>query len=229
VYGGNAEIAFTAVGSVRFLLGDRELTTSSGTAGNSPSVTLGPAPLLDSQGVLSVWCEGGAELKLLNFRKQRAGSVLKTYAGNVPHERWLMCQAEDCLESSSGFINKKGGYLNNATVLYGFGKEPSRADWALDVPADGRYALVIRYATTYEPVLAGVEVDGAYPDSCVRIMHLPPTTGWGYEEDHWRDGVLGGGDGGELSLRLSRGRHVVSLVSLRHACNIDWIALVPVE
>lgn len=227
VYGGDAEIAFFGKGGVRFLLGDRELTTCTGTAGDSPSVTLGPAPLLENQGALSVWCAGGADLKRLDFRKQRAGSVLKPYAGSVPRERWLMCQAEDCLESSSGFINKKGGYLDNATVLYGFGKEPSQADWALDVPEDGRYALVIRYATTYEPVLAGLEVDGAYPDSSMRIMRLPPTTGWGYEEDHWRNGVLGGGDGGELSLRLSKGRHIVSLLSLKHAFNIDWLALVP--
>ena len=227
IYRGRASLHMEQGAKVSMSLGTQELLTHTAAKSGLCEVSISPTAILDERASLLVRLKGEATLRTMEFRRFEPSGLLKPYNGDVPAARWLLCQAEDCLESSTGHIQPRGGYLDGATVLYGFGKTPSRAEWDFVVPRDGRYLVLIRHAGSFDPVFAAVTIDGQYPDDALRVLRLPPTAGWGYEETHWNNGVPGGEEGESLAVRLTVGTHRLSLLSVKTAFNLDYVALVP--
>ena len=227
IYRGRVVLDMKAGATLTVTLGKQALQTVAAAEPGKHEASIEPTAVLDERASLVIRLKGGATLLSAEFRRFKPSGVLKTYAGDVSPESWILCQAEDCLASSTGNIQPRGGYLGGATVLHGFGKTPSRAEWDLEVPRDGRHLVLVRHAGTFDPVFAGVMIDGQYPDDVLRVLRLPPTAGWGYEETHWSNGVPGGEEGEALALRLTAGTRRLSLVSIKNAFNLDYVALVP--
>lgn len=229
IYRGRAVLDMKQGATLTITLGKQTLQTLAAAKPGKHEALIEPIAVLDERASLVVRLKRDATLRSVEFRRFKPSGVLKAYAGDVPPERWILCQAEECLAISTGNIQPRGGYLDGATVLHGFGKTPSRAEWDFAVPKDGRHLVLIRHAGSFDPVFAGVMIDGQYPDDDLRVLRLPPTAGWGYEEAHWSNGVPGGEEGESLAVRLTAGRHRLSLLSIRNAFNLDYVALVPLE
>jgi hypothetical protein len=92
-------------------------------------------------------------------------------------------------------------------------------EWELDVPADGRYELWMRYATACKGTRRSVQIDGALPAPVFADVAIPETGGWSGTEDNWRYLRLG------VPLSLSAGRHRLRMTNLADGLAVDFFML----
>ncbi|MFW6156168.1 MAG: hypothetical protein ACOC7J_02520, partial [Armatimonadota bacterium] len=95
-------------------------------------------------------------------------------------------------------------------------------EWTLDVPEDGRYALVVRYCAMESPQRR-VSVDGER----VEELSFPSTGGFSSGASDWVHEVVRGEDGEPLVLDLSAGEHTVRMENVDgNGMNVDYLLLV---
>jgi rhamnogalacturonan endolyase len=136
-----------------------------------------------------------------------------------------LVQAEAFTEQSGGEVHvrdDKAGTLGKAFSHWD--KAGHTLGWTLNAPKAGRYKLTVRYCT---PVGANraVAVDGKALGTAV----LPSTGGFGEMAFDWEHATLTV-DGAVLVLDLTPGMHRLTLENTdNRGCNLDYLALLPVE
>ena len=99
------------------------------------------------------------------------------------------------------------------------------AEWRIEVPRAGDYALVIRAATVYDDVFRELAIDG----ETVQVTAFGSTGGWCRDTDDWRWFRLVTEDGAPLAIPLTAGEHTLRMDRLASSLNLDEFALVPLK
>ncbi|MFO8082339.1 MAG: hypothetical protein R6V07_18815 [Armatimonadota bacterium] len=95
-------------------------------------------------------------------------------------------------------------------------------EWTLEVPEDGRHALVVRYCAMESP-LRVVSVDGEQ----VGEFSFPSTGGFSSGTSDWVHEVVRGADGQPVLLELSAGEHTVRMQNADgNGMNVDYLLFV---
>jgi len=92
-------------------------------------------------------------------------------------------------------------------------------EWELDVPADGRYELWMRYTTACGKTRRSLHIDGALPNAACADIAIPGTGGWSGTESNWRYLRLG------APLNLSAGKRRLRMTNLAEGLGVDFLVL----
>ena len=132
---------------------------------------------------------------------------------------------------AEAFSGQGGGKMKICNTVNASGKSISYwhqdighwLEWALDVPADGRYELWMRYATACGKTRRSLQIDGALPNPAFADMAIPGTGGWSGTEDNWRYLRLG------VPLGLSVGKRLLRMTNLADGLAVDFFILRAVQ
>ncbi|MGC3962624.1 MAG: carbohydrate-binding protein [Rhodocyclaceae bacterium] len=149
--------------------------------------------------------------------------------------------AADVLIEAESFNAQGGGNVAKVTdrpatsggaALMNFDNEGHWLEWKIDVPADGNYAVSLRYAGGRKwNVFREVQIDGKVPNDAFAKVTLPTTGGFGRAEAEWKDMVIVGADGKAAMVALTKGTHVLRITNLggeggaSGSANLDVIKL----
>ncbi len=145
----------------------------------------------------------------------------------TPDERMVVIQAEDFAEEGVGTV----GVMDDRHATWGTMITKWHADighwvkWDFEVPADGRYRMIFRYATGSEDTRRKVEIDGAVPREAAAEVAFPKSGGYGNHPDDWRYMPLADADGSEIALELSAGEHTLTMTNLQDGLGLDFVVL----
>ena len=139
----------------------------------------------------------------------------------------LRIEAEDYVKESGGMverISRKG--VEKEAIRFWDGENHS-LEWTFDVPENGRYWLVLRYASGLPSGSSRtLKIDSAVPTGLEAGFDLAPTGGWGTDATEWKRAVLAR-NGKPFRISLERGQHTFTLSSpTGGGLNLDWMELV---
>jgi len=137
----------------------------------------------------------------------------------------IRTQAESFVAEGGGEIHVRNDKLASSGLsLSHWDTNGHRLEWELDLPAAGRFFLLLRYAT---PARATRElsVDG----ETVATLGFAPSGGYGSQtEDNWAFVPLTAESGSPTALELTAGRHTIGLQNTDgtglNLDYLDWIA-----
>ncbi|MFP3903441.1 MAG: hypothetical protein ACLFWB_04275 [Armatimonadota bacterium] len=150
------------------------------------------------------------------------------WMNETPDERMVVIQAEDFAEEAAG----SASVMDDRHATWGTMITKWHADighwlrWSFEVPEDGRYRLIFRYATSSENTRRKVEIDGAVPHEVARAVAFPSTGGFGHHPDDWEYMPLADAEGNEIKLQLSAGEHTLTMTNLQDGLGLDFVVLV---
>jgi hypothetical protein len=98
-------------------------------------------------------------------------------------------------------------------------------EWKAEVPATGKYRLILKYCSDSPAPRRELLVDGASPAEACRVIPFERTGGFSTGSDDWRYLTLGG-EAQPVALELSAGEHVFRLANLGDGLALDWLLLV---
>lgn len=102
-------------------------------------------------------------------------------------------------------------------------------EWTFDVPADGKYSLVVRECSSEPVMMRKLTIDGK-PVSVGEAIEFSGTGGYSNQNDDWRAMLVVTPENEPFALRLGKGKHVVRLENIDGvSMNVDWIALTPAK
>ena len=141
------------------------------------------------------------------------------------------------LEAESSFAQRRGqakpythrAFLSNGIGLGSWTELRHELSWALDAPASGTYALVLKGAVwDAAGARRALAVDGRDLNNSVPVL-FACTDGFGATSAEWRHFTVAGPDGQALPLELTAGRHTLTMVNYANGLNLDYLALVPLD
>ena len=94
-------------------------------------------------------------------------------------------------------------------------------EWDLDVPADGKYELWMRYTTDCSGTRRSLLIDGKSPGPAFANIAVPTTGGWCTDLDQWAYMRLG------TALELTAGKHRLRMTNLADGLGVDFFILRP--
>jgi hypothetical protein len=177
----------------------------------------------------------GDHLVKLEVRDDRGLSGAATLPIRVP-PKWVLDLAPEGLVTleAENFSGQTGGQVETTQRVGGVGKIITKWEavmghavtWEVEVPQEGLYSVVLKYCTGSENAVRELKIDGSHPDSVFARIALPYTGGYSTDQDNWRYLRIEGADGKPAPLRLTRGRHQLSMGNLGGGCALDQILLV---
>jgi len=132
----------------------------------------------------------------------------------------IIIEGEDYTGQGGGFVEateKPGASQGMAIRLWD--NAGHWLEWTGNVPEPGEYQVVIRYSTDTETSFREFAMD----DRERYTFHFPSTYGW----ENWSDAVLCDLEGNPLTFDLTEGEHIIYMMNLSSALNVDYIKLVP--
>lgn len=102
------------------------------------------------------------------------------------------------------------------------------AEWQFEIPADGRYQLLVRAASEHPAIDREVLIDGTpfpAPDTTVRMVG---TGGWCRTVDDWGWSQVADSAGQPAAIALTKGTHTLRWTYVGQAQNLDLFVLRPV-
>jgi len=142
--------------------------------------------------------------------------------------RLIVVEAEDFTAQAGGKVQlfERPG-SSGKMLTYWHADLGHTLTWQVEVPTDGDYWVALKYCTGSEKAMRDFKLDGAHPRPELAEFHLPPTGGFSSSEDNWVYLRLGEWTGEPFRVRLSAGRHEVSMTNLGDGCALDQMLLIP--
>ncbi len=146
----------------------------------------------------------------------------------LPEERMIVIQAEDFAEEGGGTV----GIQDDRHATWGTMITKWHADighwvqWAFEVPEDGRYRVIFRYATGSENARRRLTLDGDVPHEAAAEVAFEESGGYGHNPHDWRYLPLQDAEGNEVVLDLTAGEHTIRMTNLGDGLGLDFIVLV---
>lgn len=161
--------------------------------------------------------------------KQNVKSATKTLQlppapGDFGLPQWglvVRTEAETFVKQSGGSVQIRDDKLAaSGKSLSHWNSKGHSVEWNADIPADGDYFLMIRYATP-ENAARVLTVDGQVQP----LLRCPSSGGYGSAAaDNWGFAILKGDDGKPVTLHLPKGAHVVRLENRDGTgLNVDYL------
>ncbi len=99
-------------------------------------------------------------------------------------------------------------------------------EWSFEVPQDGNYRVIFRYATGRDGAQREFTINGEVPHEAAAEIAFPNSGGFGTSPDHWRYLPLQDAGGDDVVLPLSAGEHTIRMTNLGEGLGMDFIVLV---
>ncbi|MGC9318832.1 MAG: hypothetical protein ACP5KN_12445 [Armatimonadota bacterium] len=146
----------------------------------------------------------------------------------LPDERLIVIQAEDFVEQGEGQVEVRDDrHATWGTMLTKWHADVGHwLQGRLQVPQDGRYRLIFRYATGSENARRRIEIDGEPPHGAAEEFAFPHTGGYGTNPADWQYRPLQDAEGNEVAVPLSAGEHTIRMTNLGDGLGLDFISLV---
>lgn len=164
--------------------------------------------------------KGRVRAELVTATRVLRGEAPVQGAGR-PAARGIMIEAEDFSAEGGGQVHKRSDKKNvHGLAISHWDDKGHFLEWTVDVPANGRYLLAVRYCTPYE-VRRSLQVGRREPAQVV----FPTTGGFGSDRHDWTEVTLADANGKRF--RLEKGKHVIRLVNTDdQGLNLDYLTLV---
>jgi hypothetical protein len=93
-------------------------------------------------------------------------------------------------------------------------------EWKVEVPADGRYVIWVRYATDSQTSRRSLTIDGETPGEEYREVEFKRTGGFCTEVDNWAMRKMG------PAIPMTAGTHTIRMTNLGEGLAMDYLAVV---
>lgn len=135
--------------------------------------------------------------------------------------------AKDFKDQTNGKVNiLSGRAATKNDIVQGWNSMGHSLTWEVDVPADGYYALKVRYATEMSAPEREVFVNGEMQEKSSNLV-MPITGGWARTNDDWKIVYLTDTvDEKPLPLKLNKGKNLIKLVNSNgEGVNFDYLVV----
>ena len=99
-------------------------------------------------------------------------------------------------------------------------------EWKFEIPADGNYKFIFRYATAGTETRRKFEIDGKNVEGVSEKIAFERTGGYGTDYRHWKFKTLQDAEGKEKLVSFSKGQHTIRMTNLGDGLGMDFILLV---
>ncbi|MDP6118748.1 MAG: hypothetical protein QGG53_43350 [Planctomycetota bacterium] len=99
-------------------------------------------------------------------------------------------------------------------------------EWSFEIPADGNYKIIFRYATAGTETRRRLKLDGKRVEGMPDEIEFERTGGYGTDHRHWRFKTLETAEEKEVVVPLKAGKHTIRMTNLGDGLGMDFILLV---
>ncbi|NMA40194.1 MAG: hypothetical protein GX937_08435 [Lentisphaerae bacterium] len=140
----------------------------------------------------------------------------------------ITIQAENIAEETGGAVIREPKVDSDEDAIKFWDKAGHALTWEFTVPADGRYALLVRACHSFgDGVARHIAVDGAPLNQEDTPFLFPGTGGWSTNANQWRE-VWVAHNRKALILELKAGQHRLTMTNADNCgLNLDWLKIVP--
>ena len=140
----------------------------------------------------------------------------------------ITIQAENIAEETGGAVIREPKVDSDEDAIKFWDKAGHALTWEFTVPADGRYALLVRACHSFgDGVARHIAVDGAPLNQEDTPFLFPGTGGWSTNANQWREVWLAH-NRKALILELKAGQHRLTMTNADNCgLNLDWLKIVP--
>ncbi len=145
-------------------------------------------------------------------------------------ERAVVVEAEDFTAQGGGevkVVDRIGDVGEMITMWHA--KLGHWLEWTVSAPTEGRYHVILKYATSSENTRRDFMVDGKYAHEALKGFHLPSTGGFCTQRNNWRYYRLQEPQGRPIAFDLTAGEHTIRMSNLGDGCALDRIILARAE
>ena len=202
------------------------------------SWTLGDGSVAEGREVTHTYGNGGnylAELVVENSAGEQIKKSLRIFIPPVflqslkPSD--IVLQAEAFSDQGVGKVSIVEGRINadgKAITLWD-AVLGHWLEWKFEVPQDGNYEVILKYASGADAANRAVQIDGKYPLAAWEKVSFPGTGGYSAGSDDWRFWKLLGTDQKPHQLRLAKGSHTIRMTNLGGGMALDFILFQKVD
>jgi len=97
------------------------------------------------------------------------------------------------------------------------------AEWKFEVPQDGNYHLILKYASGSSQTERAIQIDGNYPNDALQKVLLPGTGGYSQGADNWKVWKLLDNARKPLQMHLTKGTHTLRISNLSGGMALDFV------
>jgi hypothetical protein len=146
----------------------------------------------------------------------------------LAEDRLIVVQAEDFADQGEGVVEERDDrHATWGTMITKWHADLGHwLQWRFQVPEDGRYRVIFRYATRSENARRRFEIDGEPPHEAAREFAFPHSGGYGSNPTDWQYRPLQDAEGKEVVVPLAAGEHIIRMTNLGDGLGLDFIALV---
>lgn len=202
------------------------------------SWTLGDGSTAQGQEITHTYTNGGNYLVKLVVENSDGDQVMRSYRVNIPpaflqnlNPGDLVVQAEDFSAQGVGQVSIVDGRVNavGKAITMWDATLGHWLEWKFEVPQDGNYEVILKYASGADAAHRQVQIDGKTPDASLEKVVFPGTGGYSSGADDWRFWKLLDSKQKPLQLRLAQGSHTVRISNLGGGMALDFIMLKKAE
>lgn len=155
---------------------------------------------------------------------QKLSSEAALFVEDEPLKEGIIVQAEDFVAQEGGEVQIRSDKVGPSGKCFSHWDKVGHAiTWRVNVPADGRYALAVRYCGG-PAARREVVVDSLPPVS----MLFPASSGMSATTNDWAHALVAGPDGTPWVLNLKAGEHTIRMTNKDgNPMNTDYLALLP--
>ncbi|MGI5818943.1 MAG: hypothetical protein ACOX9R_12695 [Armatimonadota bacterium] len=157
--------------------------------------------------------------------------TMPDWMAELGEDEMIVIQAEDFADQGESQVQVRDD--RHATwgtmITYWHQVEGHWLDWNFEVPADGNYRVIFRYATSSENTRRKFEVNGEVPHEAAAEIAFPSSGGFGNSPMDWEYLPLQDDDGNDVVLALSAGEHTIRMTNLGDGLGMDFMVLVREE
>lgn len=150
------------------------------------------------------------------------------WLAQLEEDRRVVLQAEDFSDQGGGQVEiRDDRQATWGTMITRWHSDIGHwLEWSFEVPRDGNYRVVFRYATSSEDTRRKFEINGEVPHEAAEEVAFPSSGGFGGSVQDWAYLPLKDAEGNDVALRLPAGKHTLRMTNLGDGLGMDFIVLV---
>lgn len=158
-----------------------------------------------------------------------SGRIYHDLAVSKPSPETVKVEAENFSAQGGGEVLVMNRFLASGKTLSRWNDPGHWLEWQAEVPADGMYYLILRFAQGFQ------DKEGTYKELFldgkeIEKMFFWYTGGWARSTDDWACKMLTNAGGSPRALKLDRGTHTIRIETPpgpNKGLNLDYLLLVP--
>ncbi len=137
----------------------------------------------------------------------------------------IKLEAEAFTAQSGGTVEVVTKIGASGSAFKGWDEAGHQLSWEVSIPQTSDYALQLRHCGM-SLASRGFLIDNKPVDGFTNFFQIESTGGFSSDKDNWKNDYLAGPNGG-IRIRLTEGKHLLTLTSSGGPMNLDWLKLVP--